>query len=636
MSVTAYSVVWGGYERRAFDRLEESAGFARSVLAQRLDQVTGEVTAMARAEAAAPAPADPGSARDGAAEGRLRQWMTDQDLDLAVLAEADGRVVASVRRPPELAPGADPPDDGQLLAGRGNDRALVTRTIVPGGDRVLVGGIWLDRVRLERIFRPPGVSLVVATRDGPVASTLAGGLAPPGPPEPDQSRSRVGGTAYYVVGTPLAGTAVTLLALSRPDTDTRTILILILAALFLILAVLIVLVGHAVSGVVTRPLGELARAAMAVSEGDLDRRVDEEGDREMAAMAAAFNRMTDNLRGYVRQLEETRNEFRLAIARLGDVLASTDDLPRIVEVVLETCALIVRAETAVFYERVAMPARVRSMVVHGGGDDEDPAIELSGDGVAGAAGLQLGPVVFPGPVELAAKEPDVAAAAAVPVIVESRLFGVIAVYGKAGGGEFTADDLDTLVTLARQGQVAIGNVMLHEETRRQARTDDLTGLWNRREFELRGREAVKEATRFSDPFGMMLVDIDDFREVNNNHSYLHGNAALVAVAARLSEATREVDFVARWGGEEFVVLLPRTGPAETGLVCERVRAAVGREAVVHDGAVMPLTVSIGYAVFPGDGATAEALFNAADAALKVAKKLGKNRVQQARANEGVP
>ncbi|MDQ3106295.1 MAG: sensor domain-containing diguanylate cyclase, partial [Actinomycetota bacterium] len=256
-------------------------------------------------------------------------------------------------------------------------------------------------------------------------------------------------------------------------------------------------------------------------------------------------------------------------------------------------------------------------------------------GIAGAAARELNPVLFPGPNPLAEGEPDVAAAMAVPVVSDGRLFGVIAVYGRSIGGSFRPEDVHTLQTLARQTEVAIGNVFLHDETRRQARTDGTTGLWNRREFELRCLDSVKEATRFEEPFGVILVDIDDFKLVNDRYDHSTGDAALIWMASRLSEATREIDVVARWGGEEFIVLLPRAGVDETATVAERIRATVAAEPMVDGKKVIELTVSIGMAVHPQDGTTADALFKAADAALLRAKKLGKNRVERARP-EGVP
>jgi diguanylate cyclase (GGDEF)-like protein len=314
---------------------------------------------------------------------------------------------------------------------------------------------------------------------------------------------------------------------------------------------------------------------------------------------------------------------------------STHDIGGIIDVVLEASTLTVKADLAVFYERIAMPARIRASAAWDGKVKSRPDIELNGTGVAGTSAKDLVPITFPGTGWLDLSEPVVAGAIAVPVRSDGRLFGVLAVYGRANDSLFSAEDVDTLQTLGRQAEVAIGNVVLHDETQRQARTDGLTGLWNRREFELRCREKVTEAERYEEPVGVVLVDIDDFKQVNDRFDHTMGDAALIWVASRLAEATRESDTVARWGGEEFIILLPRQGLDETAAVAERVRATVAREPMVDGARIIPLTVSIGFAVHPHDGRSADELFRAADAALLRAKRSGKNRVEHAGADEGV-
>jgi diguanylate cyclase (GGDEF)-like protein len=387
-----------------------------------------------------------------------------------------------------------------------------------------------------------------------------------------------------------------------------------------------------VSGLVTGPVEDLVDAANAVSRGDLTQRVEPRGDVELASLGHAFNQMTDNLRAHVEELEQSRHEFQAAMARLGDVLVSTHDIGGIIDVVLEACTLTLRVDQALFFERVAMPARIRATAAQSW---LVPNLELNGTGLAGAAAKALAPVRYPSEgVELAEGEPPADVAMAVPVTSDGRLFGVIAVYGRSSAsGGFREEDVHTLQTLSRQTEVAIGNVFLHDETRRQARTDGTTGLWNRREFELRARESVKEATRFEEPFGVILVDIDNFKRVNDDFDHSTGDMALIYVASRLSEATREIDVVARWGGEEFIVLLPRAGAEETETVAERVRATIASEPLVDGSKVIPLTVSVGYAVHSEDGSTADSLFKAADAALLRAKRLGKNRIERARPDE---
>ena len=128
---------------------------------------------------------------------------------------------------------------------------------------------------------------------------------------------------------------------------------------------------------------------------------------------------------------------------------------------------------------------------------------------------------------------------------------MVAVYGHTGGETFGDDDVEALVTLVAQAGTAVDNVSLHEEARRLSITDGLTGLWNRRQLDLRCQEELERAVRFSRPVGVVFCDVDLFKDVNTEWQHLGGDAVLVEVANRLSAATREIDVVARYGGEEL-------------------------------------------------------------------------------------
>jgi two-component system cell cycle response regulator len=155
-----------------------------------------------------------------------------------------------------------------------------------------------------------------------------------------------------------------------------------------------------------------------------------------------------------------------------------------------------------------------------------------------------------------------------------------------------------------------------------ARTDPLTGLQNRRAFEETFAAEVERARRGGRPLSVLVGDLDHFKAVNDRFGHPAGDAALVQVGQLLTSTRREVDPVARTGGEEFALILPDTSEQEAYLVSERLRTAV--EKAFADEPV-PLTTSFGLAAFPDHGATVEALLGAADRALYAAKELGRNR-----------
>jgi two-component system, cell cycle response regulator len=639
VGVTVVNLIGNEVEQRSFDRLRQGAAFASTALSSDAAEVGRLTGVLARSPRLADAIAAGGETLDDA----LRAALVDLDLDVVILPgaapETPTEVTASARRDPELPSGREPPTDADLVArstepltaGAREAGVLLAREPLPAGGAIVVGR-WVDGVRLAQVPRPEGMDLALAAGDELVASTSGLDRLPDHDLTGD-FEARFGGAPKFAAIAPVDALDLTVVATSSPPpAESRSELIALFGGLLLFLLVLIVLVGHVVSGLVTGPVEELAEAARAVSRGDLTQHVEPAGDLELVALGNAFNEMTDNLRRHVQELEQSRHEFQAAMARLGDVLVSTHDIGGIIDVVLEACTLTLRADEALFFERVAMPARIRATAAQSWAV---PALELNGTGLAGAAARELAPVVHPGHAVPDPGEPAADAAMAVPVVSDGRLFGVIAVYGRSGGGQFRPEDVHTLQTLARQTEVAIGNVFLHDETRRQARTDGTTGLWNRREFELRALESVKEATRFEEPFGIILVDIDNFKRVNDDYDHSTGDAALIWLASKLSEATREIDVVARWGGEEFIVLLPRAGVEETATVAERIRATVAAAPMVDGDKTIPLTVSIGMAVHPTDGPTADALFKAADAALLRAKRMGKNRVERARKEEGV-
>ena len=625
VGVTVVNLIGNEVDERAYDRLRQGAAFAAALLGEH----RAEVERVARAQASDPRVIADAAAGGASLEATLRRILTEEDVDVAIVATPEGDIVGSARRDPQFDRDVEVPDEATVINRSGAGLATVDRQPLPSGGSIAVGR-WLDTVRLGGITRSEEIGLTLVSGRDVVASTVDLGELPTGPALFGDFEGTFNGQRRFATAAE-SDVGLTVLATARPPAgQSRTQLILILGGLLVMLAILTALVGSVVSGMVTGPVEQLMDAALSVSEGDLTRRVDPTGDVELSRLGHAFNKMTDNLQTHVEELEQSRHEFSAAMARLGDVLVSTHDIGGIIDVVLEACTLTLRADQALFFERVAMPAKIRATAAQSW---LVPNLELNGNGIAGAAARELAPVLHPGTEELAEGEPEVAVAMAVPVVSDGRLYGVIAVYGHGAGGEFKEEDVHTLQTLARQTEVAIGNVFLHDETRRQARTDGTTGLWNRREFELRARETVKEATRFEEPFGVILCDIDNFKQVNDRYDHSTGDAALIHVASVLSAATREIDVVARWGGEEFIVLLPRAGVEETEVVAERVRSMIEGEPVVYGPHTIPLTVSLGYAVYAEDGATSDALFKAADAALLRAKRNGKNRAERAIAGE---
>jgi diguanylate cyclase (GGDEF)-like protein len=199
--------------------------------------------------------------------------------------------------------------------------------------------------------------------------------------------------------------------------------------------------------------------------------------------------------------------------------------------------------------------------------------------------------------------------------------------------EFTDQERDLFAYLAGQATLSIENVDLHETVQQQAVTDELTGLFNVRQFHSRLDNEIDRAERFGTPLSLVMLDIDKFKAVNDTYGHQQGDRVLVEVARVLRRLSRDVDLPARYGGEEMAVILPQTDLGGAELGAERMRAAIEAMQIprLDGGGMLPITASFGVASFPAQAADKTALIAAADAALYRAKRGGRNRVERAEA-----
>ena len=196
---------------------------------------------------------------------------------------------------------------------------------------------------------------------------------------------------------------------------------------------------------------------------------------------------------------------------------------------------------------------------------------------------------------------------------------------------FDEEDFELVKLFAAQVSIALHNAETHRDVEIRARSDDLTGLLNHGTFQDWLAQRVHDAT----PFSLIMLDLDDFRNVNNELGHQAGDRLLRAIADALLNAGRDSDHVFRYGGDEFTFLLPGTDGSGALRVAERAREAVLRVASHGEWATARTRVSasIGVATFPVDGRLAETVLLAADRACFVAKRTGRDRI--ATADEGL-
>ncbi|RMG05000.1 MAG: GGDEF domain-containing protein [Nitrospirae bacterium] len=222
--------------------------------------------------------------------------------------------------------------------------------------------------------------------------------------------------------------------------------------------------------------------------------------------------------------------------------------------------------------------------------------------------------------------PEIGSILMVPIILRGDVIGALIATDKKDAPEFSAEDEDLLLSLSFHAALAIEKVRFHEEIKMMASTDGLTGLNNHRTFQERLREEVERARRFKQRLSLLMIDIDHFKKFNDTYGHLKGDEVLKRVACIIQENIRSIDFAARYGGEEFSVILPQVSFDGAVIVAERIRLASESHELKLNGEQAVVTLSIGVASFPDDALTKDDLLNAADKALYLAKRTGRNRV----------
>lgn len=218
------------------------------------------------------------------------------------------------------------------------------------------------------------------------------------------------------------------------------------------------------------------------------------------------------------------------------------------------------------------------------------------------------------------------AAIAAPLMIGNHFLGVIGIMNSDRKRKFTESEKSLMNLFAQQAAIAVRNAQLYEERKQQARMDLITEIYNRRGlFELGTRE-IDRAQRFKRPLSAIMVDIDHFKHVNDTYGHPVGDIILKELADRLKGNLRSIDILSRYGGEEFVILLPETAVDSATEVAERLREVVEEKHFTPDGLSLPITISLGIADTYGENTDIKLLIKRADDAMYISKRSGRNQV----------
>jgi diguanylate cyclase (GGDEF)-like protein len=395
---------------------------------------------------------------------------------------------------------------------------------------------------------------------------------------------RVSGTRYRALAAPaLPDVPAARLAVLTPkslvdaaDARTRE---RILGGLLVCLA-LVGIVAYLQGRSIVRNLSRFASAAREIAQGSLGERVPVRGRDEFAELGAALNDMAEQLEARRAELEAERARGRESLVRIGQALAATHDSKQLLRIV---AAAAVEATSARGCRLVSADG---SLVVSGNPEGEGKRLIL-------------------------------------PLTAAGERFGTLELVGDS----FSREQRMNAASLVAHAVIALENARLHGLVERQALVDGLTGLANRRASSDAMHAEVARADRLDTPLSVVLADLDGFKDVNDEHGHAVGDEVLRAFANVLRETLRESDVAGRWGGEEFLFLLPGADEDGAAHLAERVRVGLSERAILGAGDLR-VTASFGVAEYrPESGA--EQLVAAADEALYRAKGAGKDRVERA-------
>ncbi len=563
--------------------------------------------------------------------------------------------------------------------------SLALAAPLPGGSRtkqVLVLQTPVKPAFLRAHSSGFGVRTSLLSLDGDVLSSSESGHNPPilsrqqlegilnGTPI-ILTRSSPRSTRYLFSAIPLGSSELILSVTEIPMTDlnalVNTLTLRGIATILLFMLFGGVLYYHLLQRQVMRPVERLMRATKAVSRGNLNFHIETAASDELGQVARSFNQMTEQLQSLYdekvtqetmlasvqdklrfqnilgeknRQIEQTNTELTAHVSELSalfeliqEMLSSLDlDIlfSRILQILKdvgpcdEVVLLLHNTETQKLQIRKTLGVELNMLEGISFGLDEG----LTGEVARTRELIHLRKVQDDRRnLHYKGKNVTIGSLLSIPMVVKNELLGVVNLHKNSEGG-FSDRQIRMVQAVTGQAAIAIENANLYTQTREMSNTDPLTRLANRRYFQSVLKKESSLARRYHSKFSLIMLDIDHFKRYNDTHGHLQGDAVLRTVAQILRRNIREIDLAARFGGEEFVILMTETTKEGARAAAEKLRLCVAEENFPGAEISQPggkLTLSLGVAEFPEDSDNTGDLLNLADQALYRAKEEGRNR-----------
>ena len=341
----------------------------------------------------------------------------------------------------------------------------------------------------------------------------------------------------------------------------------------------------------------------------------------------------------LRELKRTVEELA-AFNEIGKTLTSTLDIREVLKMIMQKVSELLQPEnwSLLLVDEESQELYFEAAVGQGAEKIRDLRIKI-GEGIAGWVAREGEPVL----VSDVQQDPrfasrfdqvsqfETTSVLAVPLRSKDRTLGVIELINSRSRGEdgsaFSEKDVRTLASIADYAAIALENARNFQRLQELTIVDDHTGLFNSRHLQRQLESELVRARRFGHPVSVVFMDLDHFKSVNDTHGHQRGSALLREAGQLLVQQLRTVDIPVRYGGDEFVVLLPETDRVQATVCAWRLREAIANHVfLVSEGVAVRITASFGVAAFPEDASSGDDLVRKADLAMYRAKEAGRDRV----------
>lgn len=562
-------------------------------------------------------------------------------------------------------------------------RLTVASALHPGANNedIVVLETVIDDSFLKELIAPFNTRAVILSRSGEILSASEQGFHPIALTREEIAQVISGRKIFRTdpglrphrhlfTAVPLGTTDLVILALELPMADAWYLTRSLTTGAVLAISLALVLGGYIYYRLIRQimaPVRELTTATRSVGEGNLDYRIRNISNDELGQMAISFNDMMAELEKLYsekivhekemalaqealthkeiiekknREIERANRELKVhlkevsALFQLNQAMISTLELNPLFDRILQVLKDVLNCGEMVLL--LYNPGEEQLVVRKAVGSDTENVNDLTfnlSEGITGSAARSQR-LLYVRDVSsderslgYKGRAPLAGSMVSAPLVVKNNLVGVLNLH-KEKTSAFADTEISLIQAVANQAAIAIENARLYEKTRNLSNTDDLTGLANRRHFkEIFKREAA-HARRFLSPLSLVMADIDHFKEFNDTHGHLVGDTVLKKVSEIFLQNTRGIDLVGRFGGEEFIILLPGTTKEGAREAAEKLRNGVTGQIFAGTNESQPgggITLSFGVAEFPSDSKDIYELLELADRALYLAKEAGRNQ-----------